>query len=378
MVGPGVFLSTNPDRYPLPLRFQMDAEWQLSSMLSTIPFRAVVGEHDIRTEVAKSNVGRGILTERDLLEEDATVFQYRAEISGPGLGRAYRNWLREQPRYSRLFSFLGLHFGSADAALRLLPVMVRAAFRTTRPLESFLKIFGTIMHEGVDFFVDVPTDEDLEDLFLIDLRSKLGAVTADDLSMQKPESGDPQGVIEEEPFLSLIDRFPQLSISPLSNLDARGATGKGGLAREALRHPERFFDRRDPEPREDLLAYWPPAMTISLDHPDFPRGATLLALSPLLHETVVPGLDGRTYAEWTQSVLKNRMLWREVLAGAAGVNSRCPHSACGYHESGLCHGWMTVPAKADDCEFPQFLSLITKHRLSTDRTALEPAPELEA
>jgi len=377
MVGPGVFLATNPDRYPLPLRFQMDAEWQLSAMLSTIPFRAVVGDHDVRTEVAKSNVGRGILTERDLLEEDATIFQYRAEISGPGLGRAYRNWLRERPRYSRLFAFLALHFGSDDSALRLLPVMVRAAFSTTRPLESFLTIFGTIMHEGVDFFEDAPTDEDLEDLFLIGLGSKLGTVAADDLSMQKPESGDAHRVIEEGSFLSLIDRFPQLPISPLSNLDANGATGEGGLAREALRHPERFFDRRDPEPREDLLAYWPPAMTISLDHPDFPYGATLLTLSPLLHETAVPGLDGRTYAEWTASVLKSRMLWREILGGADGVNSRCPHSGCGYHKSGLCQGWMTIPATAEDCEFPQFFTLSTKHKLSTDRTALEPVPELE-
>lgn len=371
MAGPGVFLSANPDRYPLPLQFQMDEEWHLSSMLSTIPFRAVVGDQSVRTEVAESSIGRGILTERDLIEEDATIFQYRAEISGRGIGRAYRNWLRERPRYSRLFNFLAIHFGD-DSALRLLPIMVRVAFRTTRPLESFLMTFGTIMHEGVDLFEGDWTDEALEDLFFSELKARIGIAEADDLSMQRPESDDVQGVIEEDTFMALLERYQQLPIFPLGNLDAKGGSGKRGLAREVLRHPERFFDRHDPEPHEDLLAYWPPTMTISLDHPGFPRGSTVLTLSPLLYETEVPGLSGTTYAVWNTAVLKNRMLWQAILAGAAGANSRCPHSNCTYHTSGLCQGWMTIPAAAGECEFPQFFTDITKHRLNADGTALQP------
>lgn len=362
-VGAGMFLAGNPGRYPLPLRFQMDSEWEFSTMLSTIPFRTVVEEGGVRTEGVLSNVGRGILTERDLLEEDATIFQYRAEISGQGLGRAYRNWLRERPRYSRVFAFLARHLGKDDAALRLLPVMARAAFRTTRPLDSFLMLFGVIMHEGSDFFTDISSDEDLEELFTADLERKLGTVAADELSIQSPETADPHRVIGVEAFRGLIARFPLQPIGPLADLDANGEPGKGGLAGEALRHPERFFDRRDPDPREDLLAYWPPAITVSLDHPDFPRGSTLLSLSPLMHETQVPGLEGTTYAEWGGSILKNRMIWQEVLAGATGANARCPHAACDYHGSGLCRGWMTIPTEAAECEFPSFFAATTKHRL---------------
>jgi len=372
MVGPAFFLSANPGNYALPLDFRMDERWATSSLLSTVAVRAVVGESSMELSVVEDGVARGVLTERDLIEGDATVFQYRAEISARGLGRAFRNWLRERPRYSRLFSFLAIHFGD-DAALRLLPIMVRVAFRATRPLEAFFGCFGMIMHEGADFFESLEMDdEELEDLLFTDLRSKHGSVDPDELSMQRPELDDLLGVIEVKAFAEIVRRYPQLPVAPLTKIDLEGEDGQRGVAREALRYPERFFDRRkrDFDPR--LEDYLPPAITIALDAPDFPQGSTLLALAPVLEQTPVPGLDGTPYSEMTSLVLKNRWVWRELLDGEERPNRKCPHASCPYNSPGLCRGWLKVPPEPSNCEFPDFFTQTTKHRVNADGTALEP------
>jgi hypothetical protein len=350
----------------------MDEDWALSSVLSTIAVRAVVDEAQVELEVVEDQVGRGVLTERDLLEGDATVFQYRAEISGRGLGRAFRVWLRERPRYTRLFSFLATHFGD-DAALRLLPIMVRVAFRATRPLEAFFGRFATIMHEGADFFLGLEMDDvELEDLFFTDLRSKQRSVDPDQISMQSPEWDDPPGAIDPETFAEIVRRYPQLPVAPLTKLDLDGEEGQRGVAREALRYPERFFDRRQRSFDPRLQDYLPPAITIALDDPEFPQNSTLLALAPVLERTQVPGLSGITYAEMTNIWLKSRWVWREILTGEAGPNQRCPHAGCVFNPTGLCRGWLKVPRQPEECEFPDFFSQTTRHRINADGSALEP------
>jgi len=372
MVAPAFYLSANPASYPLPLTFQMDEDWALSSLLSTVAVRAVVREDGVELKAVEDSVRRGVLTERDLVEGDATVFQYRAEVAGRGLGRAFRRWLREQPRYTRLFSFLAIHFGD-DAALRLLPIMVRVAFRSTRPLDTFFGSFATIMHEGADFFERLEMDdEELEELLFADLRSKHGSVAADKLSMQSPEWEDPYGAIDPETFAEIVRRYPQLPVAPLTKLDLEGEDDQRGVAREALRYPERFFDRRKRSYDPRLQDYLPPAITIALDDPDFPQGSTLLALAPVLGRTQVPGLDGISYSEMTSLWLKSRWVWREILSGKAGPNPKCPHLSCAYNSTGLCRGWIKVPSQPEACEFPDFFAQTTRHRVKADGTTLEP------
>lgn len=375
MAGPATYLAANPGTHPLPLGFVMDEDWSVSGMLGTAGFRAIVRETEVEWRIVQDRVGRGILTERDLLEEDATVFQYRAEIAARGSGRSYRNWLRESPRYSRVFVFLSRHFGD-DAALRLLPILARVAFHTTRPLEGFFRSFGTLMHEGAGFYADPGfDDEDLEFVLLANLRSTQGSIGAGELTMQNPELDDPEGVIEEEALADLATRYKQMPIGLLTEIDLNGNEDQRGVARAALRKPEDLIDRlnweEDTRPRD----YLPPITTITLADPDFPRGASLLVHSPLHLATEFPGVAGQTYANWTDAMLKGQMMWRAILETPEAPNARCPHEACSYHRTGLCRGWMTIPAAADDCEFPEFLVHTTRHRLGTDGTALEPVAE---
>lgn len=363
------YLAEHPGRYQLPLRLEMDELWRDSRVLSTFGFRASVIDNEVHVSPGLSDgIGRGILTERDLLEEDATVFQYRAEISARGSGRSYRNWLRERPRYSRLFSFLATHVGD-DAALRLLPILVRIAYRTTRPLEGFFSSFATVLHfELAEHWDD---EQELEDILERARRGAVDHLGDDDLTIQKPELEDPAGWIDDEVFTALVERYQQLPIAPLARINLLGTDKQREHAREALRMPWQFFNRYTGAIDDRLGDYFPPAMTIALDDPGFPRGSTLLWISPLLRESEFP-VDGRTYSDWLNVFLKGRILSRALQSGSTGPNEQCPHVTCGYHSSGLCRGWMTVPKAAADCEFPEFLARITNHRLSADGRVLEP------
>jgi len=375
MSGPAVYLAAHPGHYSLPLQLELDERWRLSSMLGTIGFRADVAEDGVKLSPVESGVvARGTLTERDLIEEDATVFQYRAEIAGRGTGRAYRNWLRERPRYTRLFAFLARHFGD-DRALRALPVLVRVAYRTTRPIESFFKSFGTLIGErrsGWDLIADQDLDDEtLEEVLFGNLREHLGSVDVSELTMGKPELDDPAGIIDDQSFETLAAHYQQLPIAPLTQINLHGSENQRGIATEALRAPWRFFNRWSREFDHSLVDYLPPAITVALDDPNFPFGSSLLVISPLLNRTEFPLIKGHTYADWLNAVLKARMLWRGFPEGMTGDNARCPHATCAYHPSGLCQGWMTIPAQAADCEFPEFFTATTKHTLSIDGGALE-------
>ena len=369
MVGPARYLAGHPGRHELPIRFEMDEQWMWSSMLGTFGFVATVMADSVQIDpVAPGTIRRGVLTERDLIEEDATVFEYRSEIAARGRGTAYRNWLRERPHYSRLFSFLAQQFG-ADGALRVLPMLVRIAYRTTRPLESFFRAFGTVMIEGLP--ADPEGDATLEELLLEDLRQRLGTIGPGALTMQRPELDDPAGVIEDDAFMELIDGYLQLPIAPLARINLAGTEDQLGVASAALASPWEFFDRRTQLFDERLGDYLPPVITVALDDPQFPAGATLLVVSQLLRDMPFP-IEGTTYEDWATSTLKARLMWQAIMDGASGPNARCPHHDCPYHPTGLCHGWMTMPATADDCEFPDFMRYTTHHALSADGLALEP------
>jgi hypothetical protein len=366
MIAGSVYLAGNPGRHPLPLRYGMDERWLLSNMLGTVGFTVELVENGLRlTPVPPGTVRRGVMTERDLIEEDATVFQYRAEIAGRGRGAPYRNWLRERPRYSRLFSFLAQQLGD-DRALRTLPMLVRVAYRTTRPVQAFFEGLGTLM------FVGEEDDDVLESVLLDALRESLGSIGAGVLTMAQPELDDPAGVIEDAAFEELVGSYGQLPIAPLARINLSGTDEQRGTAGAALRAPWEFFDRWKQEFDDRLIDYLPPAITVALDDPRFPAGSTLLTISPMLHRTPFP-IEGSNYGEWTSATLKARLMWRAVMEGATEPNARCPHVSCRYHPTGLCNGWMTVPATQEDCEFPDFLRYTTKHELSADGLALEPA-----
>jgi hypothetical protein len=374
MVGIPTYLAQHPDEYPLPLGFELDASW--ATVVSTIPFITAVTDEGIDYRpVTDGSVRRGMLSERDLVEEDATVFQYRAETGASERGAAYRRWLHEGKHYRQLFSFLARHFEDDDDALHALPLLARVAYRTTRPIEAFVRSFAYLLSVGLP--ADPSEDEELESELFDHLRDAMGSVDPSALTLARADIDDPVGVIEPGTFVRLAASFEQLPIAPLAQINLDGNAEQRGVATRALAEPWDFFERGEAAYDPRLGDYLPPAIIVALDDPGFASGSSVLAFSDLLRSTPFGPAQAISYAEWTSVLLQTRWLSKAVIDGATGPNPSCPHDGCEFHPTGLCHGWHPVPNRPADCQFPTFLTATTKHRLRADGSVLEPIARRE-
>jgi hypothetical protein len=370
MAGIGVYLTKNQGRYPFPLPFELTWDWQLANALSETPVRIVIDPADRNVSfeaVANgSRVVRNALTELDLIEEDAQIFQYRVEIGSRGNGKAYRRWLIEQPRYSRAFNFLSRVFDD-EIAYRMLPVLCRAAFRTTRPLWTFGLGVGILSHNGAGHLSDWVLHELITDLVLVQAGEQYGRADLAKLTIARPETADEPGVIPPEGLESFHRNNPQVLVAPLTGLHLRD-----GTVTRCLSEPWSYFDRRGVISNE-VVSYLPPGIVLQVASPRFPRGSTILWISPLLQGSTVPGMQGTTYAEVFNAALRARLVWKTVLQQTGGPNPNCPHTGCPAHSTGLCHAWFPIPRAAADCEFPVFLRYTTGHTVAPDGSGLVPA-----
>ena len=372
MVAVGTYLNQNPGHHRLPLQFALQERWMMSNVLSEAPVKVTVGEDfvDMKVVTDPSRHRRGTLTELDIIEEDAQIFQYRVEIGSRGNGKAYRRWLLEQSRYSLAFNILARHIGD-NAAYRALPLLVRTAFKTTRPMHAFFKGFGVLVRNGAEYLSDWNTHDVMARILLDIIARDIGTIDLDGLHFLRPELADPQGVIPPEGLATVLDQARHLPVAPLTDLHLNGGTGEGGTITRVLAAPWEFFPRH--EEHADLpMQFLPPGIVVRLIGDDFPRGATVLSIAPLLLQSPFPPIPGVTYAEWFRQVFRLRALWKSIFAGASGPNPFCPHTGCRVHMTGLCHGWFPVPKVASDCQFPPFFLATTKHDISADGTELVP------
>ncbi|GAA4605243.1 hypothetical protein BJY16_005311 [Actinoplanes octamycinicus] len=368
MIGISVALEAAPGEYPIPLPFRLDEQWSTSSVLSQLPVRVEITEDGVAIEpVDPGLIARGVVTELDLLEEDAQIFQYRAEIGARGNGRSYRRWSRERPRYERLFLLCARHLGT-EPAYRALPVFVRLAFRTTRPLRAFFTCLAVVLKYGPDDLTGWDTLPTLESILQDQLVAEFGLLAADAVSMDHPEVADVEGVLPPDALAVLRRRGRQLPASVLTGMEI-----EDGVVSEFLTEPWRFLPRGG-NPTPAALRLMPPLLVVELVGADFPVGSTVLALSPELRGSSPIDVPGASYLDWTPEIYRTRSVWKAVAAGARGPHPRCPHTACRVHRTGLCHGWFPFPADFEDCRFRPFLRHTTKHDVAADGTHLVPVP----
>ena len=373
MSGVSVFLEKNPGEWPLPLPVRMVDEWRDSRLLSQVPVRVRVLDREVAFEpvTTMGAIVRGALTESDLIEEDAQIFQYRVEIGSRGNGAAYRRWLRERPRYSLVYNLLTRYLG-VEPAYRLLPLLVRLAFATTRPLEAFFRSFGMVYGNGLHELSSGWDSLDVVHQILErNLAERLGPVAADSLTMFRSELADPPGVIDERLMAQLLDRGRQLPVSVLTQAHLDGGPDERGAITRILAEPWEYFPRRRP-PVDALATFLPPGFVFRPAGAAW--GASVISVSPLLSNTPFPPIAGADYGQWFVEVLRARRVWKAIHAGAAGANPGCAQDSCRFHGTGLCHGWFPFPKAVDDCAFPQFFTLTTKHDVAPDGTRLEPVP----
>ncbi|MGE0470926.1 MAG: hypothetical protein AB7L09_14940 [Nitrospira sp.] len=374
-VGIPVFLRANKDIYQLPLKMKMDERWSYSKLLSTTPVRLKIHTRHLEYEPILSNFRRGAITERDLIEEDATVFQYRAEISSAGNGAAYRNWLREKPSYSRLFGLLSEQFGG-DVSLALIPILARVAFKTTRPLECLMQSIA-ILKADKSILPTEPADEHTEDALSIAIESRFGRLSDSVPDMMSPEFDDLRGFLPNDYFRSLTDRYSHLLVAPMAQSSISQSRTDEPFLVNVLRKPWTFFDRKDKDLPKNLAQYLPPIMTILPVHPEYRHDWTVIFFSPELDNVTIPdgmlpGGKTGTYLDLAKETLRARSVWKEILNGANGDNLRCPHTICHIHNTGLCHGWFPVPKTHRDCGFNEYFETTTLHQIASDGLKIEP------
>lgn len=370
--GPGTFLQHQPGTYPLPLTgMQLDPEWELSHLIGTWPVRLTFGADSIETRsVPQGSLRRGVISEHDLVEEDATIFQFRAEIGARGTGLAYRNWLHETRGYSRIFSILSRQCGD-DAALNMIPMLSRIAFHTTRPMLAFSQTLARILGANLDLSDsdDIPFYESiLFDLLL----EKLGIADEQSLLIATPELDDPEGVITTEGFDAIIARGRQLPVWPLASESRRQGPEGSSAILEILRAPWETFERRNRELPASMLPYLPPVFMVRPEHPDFRHGWTVLFIAPLMVKTPFFDIPDVTYADWVTEVFRARELWKPIMEGTAVPNPHCPHVGCRVHRTTFCCGWISIPRTEQECSIHDFIRLTTGHRVADDGSALIP------
>lgn len=366
------YLRARPGVYALPLQLRPRERWLLSSMLSTALVKISVGDQSVEmTWVEEGELGRGFLSEHDLIEEDASILQYKVEIGAPGNGAGYRRWLAEGKHYERAFSLLSRHLGSDDFAYQMLPSMVRAAFRVTRPLDAFATLLATIIPEGPDVFCS-PGEQVvtswLHDLFVSVLTGKFAPADENSVNFEVPALDDAPGLISQDQ----MNRFVAATSSLPLHLLAKWNIEKGNYLDEVFLTPWQHFGRRAREITPDLQRFRPPLTSFLVDHPDFYGGHGLNVVSPAAAAAEPPGNEaGYTNISYIRNYFQFKLL-ADAYDGTRRPLRTCPHEACVFHDSGLCDGWISIPSKFEECGFPDFFKNLTKYQISADGRSVSP------
>ncbi len=374
LAAPFAAIRANRGRLDLPLQFVASREDADSRLLETIPVRIWIDAHAVRAEPVLTSLVRGVITEQDLVEEDATVAEYQIDVGGRGNGVSYRRWLTERPHYQRAFSLLSQHM-SDDAAFSVLPVLVRVAFRTNRPIAAFAGALGTVLLYGPDTWLDPESTQILEDGLTSNALNCFGIADDASTDFQSPAISDRPGFVTDDRFEQLVSAatFPVSPLSRWSLADDANGEGTPFLLR-VLRQPWQHFGRRASQPSRTLLRYLPPGTTVELDDPDFPVGKTMFYVSPSVVSERPPGENGLTYGEVLIHMYQLRLV-SNALMGEREPRHTCPHDSCRVHASRLCRGWLPIPTRFQECDFPSFLEQMSKHRLDPTGKVLVPMME---
>ncbi|MGB6004806.1 MAG: hypothetical protein WBG36_09355 [Ornithinimicrobium sp.] len=373
-----------PNGETLPLFGQLDERSRDSDLIEVVRVRLILEPGGIRMEpMASLRPRRGVIQELDLVEEEATIFQYRATIGSRGSGHGYRHWLAESSRYSAIFSFLST-FCTDDQALALLPVLARISLHTLHPLQSFAGMLTDIVRDGADTYTKDYADQEweiwAEDFFKSRLMERVDEAISPRELFLADALDDKQGYITDESFDELIEFTPHLPMGAL----ARWNRGEDGLLDNVLRAPWSHIDRDGAfDPR--LERFRPPLSVYRLTGMQSGAERAMVLPSAAMRNIQAPRvfqLDEDSTLMLSTIVLE---LWKaaELLDAALGVRGpiiACPHAQCRFHSKGLCEGWPQIPQEFEDCTFPEWLSARTGKTVSPDGRHLiqEPSQTVNA
>ncbi len=257
------------------LPLSLPDDWLATLRAPTRSYRVSIdeqGQCDIRLADPQDRRAND-LTENDLLEEDASIFQYKVEIGALGTGTGYKRWNRESQRrrYTMAFNFLSRLLG-VDNAYLALPALVRVAFSTTVPLQVFAELAGLTLFIDADLPTLLGIDEYFE--FLLDRLCANPYLKRDVPNINEPRSADSDAVayLDRTAHHTIIETSSTSKKHPLFPLAHAlwQECGENPLLPTWLFHPYTVFDRLRDDVSPQFKAYWPPMFIIRLLHPELP------------------------------------------------------------------------------------------------------------
>lgn len=358
-----------PQALPLPLA--LAETWGVDLNWPTYPLRLAIAEDGSVEVIEVGDKPRpGDLSETDLLEDSASIFQYRAEIGSESSVGGYRRWLDEGRKYlyAKTFNYVSTLLTPADAYTAI-PPLVMAAYETTWPLQGFASLLEMTLREAPAAPSEMGTDE-----YWRFLQEMLGR------SLEVGATPDPRRHLGEEreqrridrgSVAALVEEWPLHPLSPIVAL-AWNDTEALGRLRDAMLHPYRAFSRRERRAEDWLEPFSPPAIGFRMLGDAMGVGDTPLAISSVLIESGQPPAG----ESWPEYLLELMRLKAFVFAVATpflrSLPHNCPHTDCKYHHLDMCHGWIHIPEQADACDFPEWLSRSAERRFDFRSNELVP------
>jgi hypothetical protein len=366
------------ERTPVSMPFTPSQPWGTELVWPTNPLRISVDGGFPQVGLAEEDwlLPRD-LSEADLLEDAASVFQYKAEIGSQGSVEGYQRWLREpgHHHYSRTFNFLSKLLSPADAYVAL-PCLVMSAYLTNWPVNGFASLLAMTVREtpapparmGVDLYWKY-----LDDC----LKAVMPVGACPDPRRALEEEGEHR-IINQTGMLGLADEFSQHPLSPVVRL---AWSDEANLQRiqEAILHPYRAFDRSERAAHGWVEAYQPPVTSFRVLG-DMRLRDTLLLFSPTL--LGAEGPDGEKGEEGWLSFLFDLINMKSFVFSAAtpllrSLPHNCDHQACPLHPYDMCRGWIHIPDRFEDCNFPDWLSRVALREVDHEAGVLRHAEHKE-
>jgi hypothetical protein len=314
---------------------------------------------------------RGELSEVDLLEDSAGIFQYKAEIGGQGSGRLYRRWLGDGSfRYRDTFDFLAAELGTEDGFVAL-PALVMAANTTNRPLDMFIALLAATRSYGIS-----PSGLGIDrywDFLTTFLRVRV----------QEGEARHPQELLDGDgPTIrigraGMLKMVDDLATHPLREVVRKACADERQLEelRAAILHPYRAFDRRLRRMKRRLRPFEPPVTVYRVVEEGVGPGDDMFDVSATVMEADPPGGDTDWVSFLMETVRIRNFVFANVKLRREPETNTCPHKDCQYHPLGMCRNWMHVPAAPDECRFPEWLRNSCLRSFDFERGVLELMPE---
>jgi len=348
-----------------PFRFESDPEW-----LATIRgpqehiYRLWFDDKTFVMEPGdRGSPTREDVSETDLLESDAMIFQYKVEIGDEGTGQDFDRWLLQPRHYARAYKLVARHLGSQNAYVAL-PALVRASYETTWPVT----VFAHLLELTLQTETNLPSQVGLDDYYQGLSRFVQTNIprASDGPSPEEPSREEPLARLDDDALAVLADKGRYSPLTPyVKQYLERRVTFRGSDYPRWLFHPQEFLKPNAVRAGDDGPDSFRPLLTRTrVVDPAYRPGQSILEFAPEIRGRPWPFLPQMTYEQFVMDSLRYKQLAFEITVSRyRDIPHWCPHTQCEWHDLYLCRRWAQVPKEYRTCWFPKWFEVATLHTL---------------